>query len=230
MKDAPSPNFNARALSAGVDYVVLHYTGMRTAQEALDRLCDPGSEVSAHYMIDEDGEIFRLVDEEKRAWHAGRSFWRGERDLNSVSIGIEIVNPGHAFGYVPFPEEQVAAVKDLLRDIFARRKLPASRLLGHSDIAPARKIDPGELFPWEELAAEGFGLWPSPTPEEREAPVQEGEVWDLLRRIGYECPKEDESACLSALHAFQRRYHPEELMDEETPETLARMRALARLL
>lgn len=228
MKKCPSPNFNARAEGAKIDYIVLHYTGMTTAQEALKRLCDPGSEVSAHYMIDEDGEVYALVDEDKRAWHAGRGYWRGTRDVNSSSIGIEIVNPGHAFGYRPFPKQQIAALKALLRDIAARRPLSRTSFIGHSDIAPTRKQDPGELFPWRELADEGFGFWPHPAAEDYRAAQNPQEAFELLRTIGYDCPEEDEAACFEALHAFQRHYHPEALMDEVTGETLARLRTVAR--
>jgi len=228
MKDVPSPNFNDRVANAKPALVIVHYTGMDTAETALARLRDPGSEVSAHYMIDEDGSLFRLVDEVKRAWHAGRAYWKDERDINSLSIGIELVNPGHAFGYRPFPKIQIATLKTLLHDIFRRWDIRTANLLGHSDVAPARKQDPGEYFPWEELATERLGLWPEPLPQDRRESTQ-GEAYELLRRIGYECPKTDENICLAALHAFQRHYHPEVLMDEETPETLARLRALVRL-
>ncbi len=229
MKDVPSPNFNARAEDVALGYVVLHYTNMKTGAGALARMTDPGSEVSAHYMIDEDGEAYRLVPENKRAWHAGKSFWRGERDMNSASIGIELANPGHAFGYRPFPKEQIESLKNLLADIWKRYGLSSSALLAHSDIAPARKEDPGELFPWQDLASEGFGLWPAPRAEET-APPKHGEAFALLRQIGYDAPEEDEEACLAALRAFRRRYHPEHLMEEETAETLARLRALARMV
>lgn len=228
MKKCPSPNFNSRAEGADIAYIVLHYTGMETAEEALKRLCDPGSEVSAHYMIDEDGEVYALVDEEKRAWHAGRSFWRGARDVNSASIGIEIVNPGHAFGYRPFPKQQIDALKALLRDIFTRRPLPPTALLGHSDVAPSRKQDPGELFPWQDLAKAGFGVWPHPVAEDYLPAEDPCEAFALLRQIGYDCPACADEGCFLALHAFQRRYHPEVLMDEVTTETLARIRAIAR--
>lgn len=228
MRDAPSPNFNARAEGAAMRYIVLHYTGMPTAEEALFRLTDAGSEVSAHYMIDEDGEVIRLVDESLRAWHAGKSCWQEERDMNSASIGIELVNPGHAFGYRPFPQAQIDALKVLLHEIIARYDLLPSCLLAHSDIAPTRKEDPGELFPWKELAQEKLGLWPQPTPHDYEPERVPSEVFFLLTKIGYDCPPMDEAACYAALQAFQRHYHPEALMDEITPETLARLRALVR--
>jgi len=228
MKEVPSPNFNAREPDTPLQYIVLHYTGMKTAADALAHMTTSGSEVSAHYMIDEDGSLTRLVAEEDRAWHAGKSFWRGERDINSASIGIELVNPGHLFGYRPFPPEQIAALKDLLREIMDRHNLPPSCLLAHSDIAPTRKEDPGELFPWEELAKEDMGLWPDLLPYDFGPEKEAGEAFALLRHIGYDCPDGDDSACFAALNAFQRRYHPEALMEELTPETLARLRALAR--
>lgn len=225
MRVCPSPNFNERNPAVSVDYIVLHYTSMRSAQAALDRLCDPASEVSAHYLIDEDGEIFRLVDEEKRAWHAGKSFWRGIEDINSASIGIELQNPGHNFGYRPFPQRQIDALKKLLREIIEKRGLnPLRCLLGHSDVAPMRKVDPGELFPWQELAAERLGTWP--TIKDKQSGTLE-EAYAFLRQIGYACPAINEEACHAALRAFCRRYHPEGLDHPETPETFSRLRSLA---
>ncbi|MFN3212644.1 MAG: N-acetylmuramoyl-L-alanine amidase [Henriciella sp.] len=160
----PSPNFNDRKHS--VDMLVFHYTGMQTGQQALDRMCDPEAEVSAHYMIWEDGRIAQLVGENKRAWHAGVSSWKGETDLNSRSIGIEIVNGGHDWplpGDVlpPYPQAQIDALIRLTHGILDRWDIPQTRILGHSDIAPARKIDPGEHFPWAQLARYGIGLWPA---------------------------------------------------------------------
>jgi len=142
--------------------VVLHYTGMESAEAALERLCDPEAQVSAHYVVDEDGTVYALVPEERRAWHAGLSFWQGERDINGVSIGIEIVNPGHEFGYRDFPEAQMAALTGLLEGVRGRWDIPDQRILGHSDVAPERKQDPGERFPWAQLAASGHGLWVEP--------------------------------------------------------------------
>ena len=158
--DCPSPNFDARPVDAPLDILLLHYTGMETGAAAVARLCDPVARVSAHYTVDEDGTIFSHVPEECRAWHAGISYWAGARDINARSIGIEVVNPGHEFGYRSFPATQVEAVIRLSQDIVRRRSIPAARVLGHSDVAPACKIDPGELFPWGALALEGVGLWP----------------------------------------------------------------------
>ncbi|MEO5866412.1 MAG: N-acetylmuramoyl-L-alanine amidase, partial [Sphingomonas sp.] len=150
MIDQPSPNFDDRLLP--VSMIVLHYTGMQDARSAIDRLCDPAAKVSAHYVVDEDGSIHRLVGEDKRAWHAGRSRWRGVEDVNSASVGIEIVNPGHEFGYRPFAEEQIDALIPLVAEIKERHGITRGNVVGHSDVAPSRKQDPGELFPWARLA------------------------------------------------------------------------------
>ncbi|MBC6441333.1 MAG: N-acetylmuramoyl-L-alanine amidase [Rhodospirillales bacterium] len=158
LTDHPSPNHGERCGGAPVDMLILHYTGMASAEVALVQLCDPAAEVSAHYLVDEDGTVVRLVPEERRAWHAGVASWRGRTDINSASIGIEIVNPGHEFGYRPFPMEQMAAVRDLCLDILERQAIPSRHVLGHSDVAPGRKSDPGELFDWELLARSGIGL------------------------------------------------------------------------
>lgn len=158
--DRPSPNHGPRPAGAVIDMLLLHYTGMPTAEAALARLCDPGAEVSAHYVVDEDGRCYRLVAEDRRAWHAGESIWAGSRDINGRSIGIELVNPGHEFGYRDFTEAQMAALESLARDILARHPIPPHRVLGHSDVAPERKQDPGECFDWARLARAGVGLWP----------------------------------------------------------------------
>ena len=218
----PSPNFDERAATAAIKYVVLHYTGMKTAEAALLRMCDPNAKVSAHYMVDEDGSITQLVEEKGRAWHAGVSFWRGETDINSLSIGIEIVNPGHEFGYRAFPAAQIEAVKGLVKDIMARYQLPPSALLAHSDIAPSRKEDPGELFPWPVFAQEGMGVWPAPNAQDYALPNEE-EIVTLLGKIGY-----SSDDCDKAKQAFVRRYHPERLKAGFNDESCARLRALAR--
>ena len=203
--------------------VVLHYTGMRSADEALARMCDPASQVSAHYMIDELGEIYRLVPEERRAWHAGVSFWKGDSDINGCSIGIELVNPGHEFGYRDFPPAQIDAVIGVLDQIRERWDIPDYRILGHSDIAPARKQDPGERFPWQVLAEHGHGLWVTPElPPEgvMGPPLGEGEtglgVFSLqsaLGKLGYNIlaggPYDTETATI--VTAFQRHWLPEQI-------------------
>ena len=161
----PSPNFNDRPSGGKIKYLILHYTGMATGEAALERLCDEASQVSAHYLIEEDGRIFSLVPEEKRAWHAGVAAWEGDSDINGLSIGIEVVNPGHdSPGYVgnyrPFPEAQMMALVLLCGQILSRHQIAPCHVLGHSDVAPGRKRDPGELFDWQRLAVEGIGLWP----------------------------------------------------------------------
>jgi N-acetylmuramoyl-L-alanine amidase len=209
--ERPSPNQDGRD-GVSIDMLVLHYTGMVSAEAALSRLCDPAAKVSAHYTIGEDGTVYAHVPEERRAWHAGRSFWAGMRNINACSIGIELVNPGHEFGYRAFPPAQIASLKALSRDILTRHAIPAARVLGHSDVAPARKEDPGEFFPWKELAQAGIGLWPE------KAAVASGP--DALTRFGYdpEAPPE------KVITAFQRHFRPEKFdgrWDEESGLLLA---------
>ena len=199
-RERPSPNWNERQLP--VSMVVLHYTGMPTAEAALDRMCDPAAEVSAHYMIDEDGTVTRLVSEAKRAWHAGQSYWRGISDINSASIGIELVNPGHEWGYRPFTEAQMDSLLPLLADIVDRHDIPRANVVGHSDIAPARKQDPGELFDWELLADYGLAL-PTPRLKMRLVYDEPGAFFLALERFGY-----DITDGRAAIMAFQRRWRP----------------------
>lgn len=199
-RETPSPNWNERALP--ISMVVLHYTGMPGAAEALERMCDPAAEVSAHYLIDEDGTVHRLVAEEKRAWHAGKSSWRGIRDVNSASIGIELVNPGHEWGYRPFTAEQMDALLPLLADIVKRHDIPRANVVGHSDIAPARKEDPGELFDWDRLARLRLAL-PKPDISLGAPFPNDGSFLLGLERFGY-----DISNGRAAVAAFQRRWRP----------------------
>jgi N-acetylmuramoyl-L-alanine amidase len=225
IRELPSPNHGSRGEAPNVrpiNMLVLHYTGMQSAAAALDRLCDPDAQVSAHYLVEEDGVIWRLVAEERRAFHAGISCWLGERDLNYVSIGIEIVNPGHEWGYRDFPEPQMCAVEALCRDIIARRRIPSYRIVGHSDIAPDRKADPGELFDWQRLARAGIGLWPRSSPSiaarrgRGVGVIHRIAAWADLARIGYCVSRGTERI---ALAAFQRRFRPERwdgLLDVET--------------
>lgn len=233
--EAPSPNFDARTGPPGV--LVLHYTGMRTGEEALARLRDPEAKVSSHYVVEEDGRIFRLVAEERRAWHAGVSFWRGRRNLNGDSLGIEIVNPGHEFGYRAFPEAQVAAVTALVADIRSRWTIEDRDIVGHSDVAPTRKDDPGELFPWKRLAQAGHGLW-AEAPPAPGAPVGEGEegaaVFALqagFTRLGYDLPPSGtfDADTTAVVRAFQRHWRPERVDGLADGETRARLIALLRL-
>src|SRR5215510_8733173 len=186
--DRPSPNHDARP-DGRVDILLLHYTDMLSAEAALQRMTDAAARVSAHYCIDEDGTVYRLVPEKRRAWHAGISSWAGERDINALSIGIELVNPGHTFGYRPFAEAQMQSLEMLAKEIMSRHPIPAHRVLGHSDVAPARKIDPGELFDWRRLARAGIGLWPEvldmPDPGPADSPLALSDVQSKLGRIGY---------------------------------------------
>jgi N-acetylmuramoyl-L-alanine amidase len=199
--DTPSPNFDDR--DAPVSILVLHYTGMRDAASAIQRLTDPEAKVSAHYLVAEDGQILRMVDESKRAWHAGRSYWRGLTGLNSHSIGIEIVNPGHEFGYRPFADAQIDALIPLVADIVKRYRITRGNVVGHSDIAPARKEDPGELFPWSKLAKLRLAL-PRPTKNLMDPHWTDAGFLLALERFGY-----DVTDGVAAVRAFQRRFRPE---------------------
>ena len=217
--DHPSPNFGARPDGIVIDMLVIHYTGMRTGATALKWLCDPAAEVSAHYLIEEDGRLFRLVDEAERAWHAGAGLWRGDSNINDRSIGIELVNPGHEYGYRPFPAAQMAALIGLAGDILARHPIPAQNVVGHSDVAPMRKQDPGELFDWRALAAAGIGAWPD-APGDGEA----GDVGALLTEIGY-----DTNDLELALVAFQRRYLPARVDGQLDADVLNQLAAVVAL-
>ncbi|WP_373253228.1 N-acetylmuramoyl-L-alanine amidase [Brevundimonas sp.] len=240
VKDAPSPNFDSRR--APPDMLVLHYTGMKTAREAIARLRDPEARVSAHYVVDEDGSILRLVDEARRAWHAGQGAWKGEADCNAASIGIEIVNPGHEFGYRDFPDAQIDAVISLISDIRTRWTIPDARIIGHSDLAPERKQDPGERFPWKRLAGAGHGLWFEPAAERTAAlgaPLGVGDeglgvvvLRAGLHRLGYALtPGGDyDEATRLTVEAFQRHWRPgrvDGVADGETRATLMGVLQLA---
>ncbi|MEX0643971.1 MAG: N-acetylmuramoyl-L-alanine amidase [Parvularculaceae bacterium] len=223
--DSPSPNFDARGRS--VDSIILHYTGMRSGAVAVQRLRDPAARVSAHYVVEEDGRIFRLVAEENRAWHAGVSSWRGEGEMNARSIGVEIVNPGHEWGYRDFPPAQIDAVIALLKDIRTRHDIPAARVLAHSDIAPARKEDPGEKFPWGRLAAAALALAPYEGPPDAGIPYEA--ALKALRSIGYEVfdAAPGVAAPAAAVLAFQRRFCPRALGQGFDPLTKAALIAIA---
>jgi N-acetylmuramoyl-L-alanine amidase len=224
-----------------IDTLVLHYTGMETGEAALARLRDPDAKVSSHYVVEEDGRVFALVPEERRAWHAGLSWWRGHGSINDRSIGIEIVNPGHAWGYRDFPPGQIAAVIALCRDILGRHPIPARNVVAHSDIAPERKQDPGERFPWERLAASGIGLWPDAAPAEARAlpALAAGEegpavtaLRHMLRRIGYRAAAEGgfDHALAATVTAFQRHWAPHRtdgVADGETRWRMGRVAGLA---
>ncbi len=201
MIDRWSPNFDERALP--VSMIVLHYTGMPSAAGAIDWLANPASKVSSHYVVADDGQIVRMVPEDKRAWHAGRSWWRGYTDINSASVGIEITNPGHEHGYVPFPDAQIASVLALVHDIKQRHGITRGNVVGHSDIAPTRKQDPGELFPWHELARRRLAL-PRPTKRLTDPLWTDAGFLLALERFGY-----DVTDGFAATVAFQRRFRPE---------------------
>jgi len=215
-----SPNQDDRPAGTEIDILVIHYTGMEDGAAALRRLNCPAAKVSAHYLIDEAGEIHPLVAEQRRAWHAGVSHWRGRDRVNDRSIGIELVNPGHAFGYRPFPRPQMAALQALAGEVLGRHPIPPRNLLGHSDIAPARKRDPGELFDWPGLARAGIGLWPGD--EAARSVADPSDMLDLLARFGY-----DTSNPEAAIKAFQRHFSPARVDGVAGGETTRR---LSRLL
>ncbi len=229
----PSPNHDERALAA--DILLLHYTGMTSTAEAIERLCDPQAKVSSHYVVEEDGNIVQLVPEARRAWHAGQSSWEGVSDINSRSIGIEIGNPGHANGYTDFPEPQVAAVIALCRDLVERHGFRPDRVLGHSDVAPLRKWDPGEKFPWERLHRAGVGAWVEP------APFTDGEALALhnvrpevaqlqaaLQEYGYgvEASGVYDELTEAVVAAFQRHFRPARVDGQADPSTCETLRSL----
>jgi N-acetylmuramoyl-L-alanine amidase len=225
IRDRASPNHAARNNPARIDMLVLHYTGMTSAEAALARLCDPDAKVSAHYVIAENGSIWRLVPEFRRAFHAGRSCWESEGDLNAVSVGIEIVNPGHEWGYRPFPEAQMVSVERLCLELICRHRIPRHRVVGHSDIAPDRKADPGELFDWPRLAHAGIGIWPPIKPPAPGFAIDGLQSLIDLTAIGY-CASADSHK--PALIAFQRRFRQSRCdgrLDLETAARLADVRA-----
>jgi len=232
----PSPNHAERRGIGRPDMIVLHYTGMQDAQGALERLCDQGSEVSAHYVVFADGRIVQCVPEARRAWHAGAASWAGEADINSRSIGIEIANPGHEWGYPDFPNAQVEAVIALCRDLLARQAIPSHRVLAHSDVAPARKQDPGEKFPWDRLAAAGVGLWVEPEPIANDGPALTAgaagkKVHHLQARLSQYGYGVDPTGSYDALTedvvtAFQRHFRParvDGVADVSTQSTLSKL-------
>lgn len=244
----PSPNFNDR--KAPVDMLVLHYTGMESGQAALDHMCKASAQVSAHYMIWEDGRVTQLVDEAKRAWHAGIGCWQGDTDLNSCSVGIEIVNGGHNVPLVdgslpPFPDTQIEAVISLSKAIMARHTISQTRIVGHSDIAPSRKADPGEHFPWARLAAAGIGLWPEIANGADGGPLLIGRglgkgddgapvrrLQEMLARIGYGLDATGlyEDIMEATVLAFQRRWCPARLTGQADMDTLRTIMAVLALV
>lgn len=235
----PSPNHGPRVGrgEAGPDMIILHYTGMPTEDGAIDWLCRPESEVSAHYVVRENGEILQLVPESRRAWHAGRSFWAGETDINSRSIGIEIANPGHPGGLPPFADRQIDALIELCQDCVRRWAIPPERVLAHSDVAPVRKVDPGERFPWDRLHRAGIGHWVEPSAATGGRFFQRGDcgppveaLQSMLSLYGYrtEITGEFSDAMAGDIEAFQRHFRQERvdgIADSSTIETLHRLLA-----
>lgn len=216
----PSVNFDERRQELSM--LVLHYTGMETGRAALERMCDPDAKVAAHYMVEEDGQIYQLVDENKRAWHAGVASWQGLEDINSRSIGIEIVNGGHDYGLPDFPEVQIDAVIALCKGVLSRHDIFQSSIVGHSDIAPGRKDDPGEKFPWSRLCEEGIGLWPS-----KENALAVGSVQQLAE-IGYEITAEpSRNEVYAVVKAFQQRWMQDNVTGDACLETLCRIAQVA---
>jgi N-acetylmuramoyl-L-alanine amidase len=231
IRELPSPNHDGRPGGVPIDMLILHYTGMQSAQEAIDRLRDPVACVSSHYVVDEDGSVLRLVPEERRAWHAGVSYWRGLSELNGRSIGIEIVNPGHEWGYRDFPVLQMAVVCDLCLAVLSRHAIPSRNVVAHSDVAPDRKEDPGEKFDWRGLAENGVGVWP----HDVAALGASNTLLDVrasLADIGYRVPNEGEwdPALATVLRAFQRHWRPEAVTGEADAGTLARLFGLRQLV
>jgi N-acetylmuramoyl-L-alanine amidase len=231
----PSANHGDRAKDRATDMIVLHYTGMPDAEGALARLCTAGTDVSAHYVVLEDGRVVQCVPEARRAWHAGASSWAGEEDINSCSIGVEIVNPGHDWGYPEFPLRQIAAVIALCRGIMLRRNVPLHRVLGHSDVAPARKKDPGEKFPWPSLANSGVGHWVHPAPIVRGEGLKLGAAGDgvrgmqeALKRYGYgiETHGKYDAPTMEVVTAFQRHFRPARVDGVADHSTLTTLQTL----
>lgn len=235
----PSPNIGERASGRGPDMLILHYTGMATAQAALDWLCVEESQVSCHYFVDEAGLITQLAPESARAWHAGQSFWKGETDINSASIGIEMANPGHDGGAPPFAEPQIEAVIALCRDIVARHGVPAERVLAHSDVAPLRKRDPGEAFPWKRLFEQGVGHWVEPAPVSGGRFFQEGDsgqpveaLQTMLTLYGYGVRTDGayDAATTAVIRAFQRHFRPQRVDGVADASTIATLHRLLTAL
>ncbi len=223
--DAPSPNHNERE-GTPVTMLVMHYTGMQTGEEALARMRDPEAKVAAHYMVETDGRIFKLVPEDRRAWHAGIGFWRGVEDINSASIGIEIVNPGHLWGYEEFPEAQIDAVLALTKEILERHPIKPLGVIGHSDLAPDRKDDPGEKFPWARFAEAGLALPPYQGPVSPDAPDFEPAL-EMLYQIGYAVTLRSH---IAPVLAFQRRFCPQDLGGGLSPLTRTAIAATHALI
>ncbi|WP_282606504.1 N-acetylmuramoyl-L-alanine amidase [Pelagibius sp. Alg239-R121] len=235
--ERPSPNHDSRDGQV-IDILLLHYTGMPSGEVALEKLCDPNAEpgrVSAHYCIDEDGLTYRLVPEDRRAWHAGVSSWAGDSNINARSIGIELINPGHEFGYRPFPEPQMTSLIVLAQGILTRHGITPDRVLGHSDVAPLRKEDPGELFDWRRLAASGIGVWPTDetvigemSGDLRDADGDMAQLQKMLHEYGYAVPLDGilNNETRLVITAFQRHFLPDRLSGTPDAATQGQLRRL----
>jgi N-acetylmuramoyl-L-alanine amidase len=227
----PSPNIEDRRKGSRPDMVILHYTGMSSAEGAIGWLANPNSKVSCHYVVDEEGRITQMVEESQRAWHAGISHWDRETDINSVSLGIEIQNPGHEHGYPDFPPAQMEAVAALCRDIARRRHVRPERFLAHSDVAPGRKIDPGEKFDWAWLARNGVGHWTAPAKTHGEClddnPSAVAEALELMRTYGYGVENDERADWFKVLvRTFQLHFRPARTdgrLDDGTLDTMRRL-------
>src|SRR5947209_28203 len=235
----PSHNCGERNKDRSPDMILLHYTGMPDVEGAIARLCNAGTDVSAHYIVLDDGRILQCVPEAKRAWHAGVASWAGEADINSCSIGIEIANPGHDWGYPDFPLRQIAAVIALCRGIMLRRNVPSHRVLGHSDVAPSRKKDPGEKFPWHSLANSGVGHWVEPAPIVRGEPLKLGTISDDVRNLqqalakygyGIEVNGKYDAPTMEVVTAFQRHFRPARIDGVADHSTLTTLQSLLATL
>ncbi len=224
-----SPNFGERRNGQKPSMIIMHYTGLKDADQALTWLCEPSREVSAHYVIEENGKVHHLVEDGKRAWHAGVSYWAGEEDINSLSIGIELVNPGHEFGYRDFPDRQIRALTRICSELILDYDIKANHILGHSDIAPGRKQDPGHLFPWERLAHKGVGLWPQPNEYDYQSAedlvLNLDKVHGLLVDFGYN----PDTAREDLFVAYHRHFYPEKFKENGRPDQVD-IASVARLL
>lgn len=230
---SPSPNHDSRG-SAPIDMLVLHYTGMQSGAAAIDRLCEAASKVSAHYVVEEDGRVFQLVEESQRAWHAGVSHWRGHNNINARSIGIEIVNPGHEWGYRPFPAVQMQSVIALSKEILARHPIPAHNVVAHSDVAFTRKEDPGELFDWAWLAREGVGIWPKinghhPEMDHGLSPLR---LQTDLAALGYGIATtgQMDAQTTQCITAFQRHFRPDRVNGQWDESCALRLAVLLEMV
>ncbi|AWM86422.1 N-acetylmuramoyl-L-alanine amidase [Microvirga sp. 17 mud 1-3] len=231
----PSPNHGERKDGRRPDMLILHYTGMPDAGEALQWLCNPISQVSAHYFVFEDGRVIQMVPEARRAWHAGASYWDGETDLNSRSIGIEIANPGHPGGLPPFPDAQIDSVAALARDIVSRWRIPPTRVLAHSDVAPGRKVDPGELFPWHRLHEAGVGHWVAPASirdgrffarGDEGMPIEALQAMLTMYGYGLKISGVFDENTEKVVAAFQRHFRPERVDGVADASTITTLRDL----